>query len=59
MYQRKWIPLIKEQTHALVTPAEIISSNQPSFFINTPKIWNKLPSVIKDAQSLESFKIAI
>ena len=30
-----------------------------SFFINTPKIWNKLPSVIKDAQSLESFKIAI
>ena len=30
-----------------------------SFFINTPKIWNKLPSVIKDAQSLESFKIVI
>ena len=30
-----------------------------SFFINTPNIWNKLPSVIKDAQSLESFKIAI
>ena len=30
-----------------------------SFFINTPKIWNKLPSVIKDTQSLESFKIAI
>ena len=30
-----------------------------SFFINTPKIWNKLPCVIKDAQSLESFKIAI
>ena len=33
-----------------------------SFFINTPKIWNKLPSVIlliKDAQSIESFKIAI
>ena len=29
------------------------------FFINTPKIWNKLPCVIKDAQSLESFKIAI
>ena len=26
-----------------------------SFFINTPKIWNKLPSVIKDAQSLEYF----
>ena len=24
-----------------------------SFFINTPKIWNKLPSVIKDTQSLE------
>ena len=33
----------KEQIHALVTP----------------KIWNKLPSVIKDAQSLESFKIAM
>ena len=30
-----------------------------SFFINTPKIWNKLPIVIKDAQFLESFKIAI
>ena len=30
-----------------------------SFFNNTPKIWNKLPSVIKDAHSLESFKIAI
>ena len=30
-----------------------------SFFINTPKIWNKLPSVIKDAQPLKSFKIAI
>ena len=30
-----------------------------SIFINTPKIWNKLPRVIKDAQSLESFKIAI
>ena len=29
------------------------------FFINTSKIRNKLPSVIKDAQSLESFKIAI
>ena len=28
-----------------------------SFVINTPNIWNKLPSVIKDAQSLESFKI--
>ena len=30
-----------------------------SVFINTPKIWNNLPSVIKDTQSLESFKIAI
>ena len=26
------------------------------FFINTPKIWNQLPSVIKDRQSLEHFK---
>ena len=30
-----------------------------SFFINTPKIWNKLPSVIKDTQSLEHFKTAV
>ena len=32
-----------------------------SFFINTPKIWNKLPSVglIKDIQSLEHFKTAV
>ena len=29
------------------------------FFINTPKIWNQLPSVIKDRQSLEHFKTAI
>ena len=28
-----------------------------AFFLR--QIWNKLPSVIKDAQSLESFKIAI
>ena len=27
-----------------------------SFFINTLKIWNNLPSVIKDTQSLEQFK---
>ena len=27
-----------------------------SFCINTPKIWNNLPSVIKDTQSLEQFK---
>ena len=30
-----------------------------SFFTNTPKIWNKLPSVIKDTQSLEHFKTAV
>ena len=30
-----------------------------SFFINTPKIWNKLPSVIKDIQSLEHFKTTV
>ena len=30
-----------------------------SFFINTPKIWNQLPSVIKDRQSLEHFKTAV
>ena len=35
------------------------AKTEHSLFINTPKIWNKLPSVIKDAQSLESFKIAI
>ena len=30
-----------------------------SFFINTRKIWNNLPSVIKDTQSLEQFKTAV
>ena len=33
-----------------------------SICINTPKIWNKLPSVIlviKDIQSLEHFKTAV
>ena len=30
-----------------------------SFFINTPKIWNNLPSVIKYTQSLEHFKMAV
>ena len=30
-----------------------------SFFINTPKIWNNLPSDMKEIQSLESFKTAI
>ena len=30
-----------------------------SFFINTPKIWNNLPSVIKDTQSLEHFRTAV
>ncbi len=30
-----------------------------SFFINTPKILNNLPSVIKDIQSLEHFKTAV
>ena len=30
-----------------------------SFCIITPKIWNKLPSVIKDTQSLEQFKTAV
>ena len=29
------------------------------FFINTPKIWNNLPSAVKDTQSLEHFKIAV
>ena len=54
---------LKELTHALVTPAGIISYNQTNqiylstrFFINTPKIWNNLPSVIKDTQSLEQLK---
>ena len=37
-----------------------LSNFKHSFFINTPKIYNKLPRrLIKDAQSLESFKIAI
>ena len=40
-----------------------LKANKPdlfkhSFFINTPKIWNNLPSVIKDSQSLEQFKIS-
>ena len=30
-----------------------------SFFTNTPKIWNNLPSVIKDTQSLEQFTTAV
>ena len=30
-----------------------------SLFINTPKIWNNLPNVIEDAQSLEQFKTAV
>ena len=30
-----------------------------SFFTNTPKIWNNLPSVIKYTQSLEQFKTAV
>ena len=29
------------------------------FFINTPKIWNNLPSVIKHTLSLEHFKTAV
>ena len=30
-----------------------------SVFINTPKIWNNLPSVIKYTQSLEHFNTAV